>query len=224
MSGFVLVSHPLCPYVQRVAIALIEKGVRFERETVDLAEKPDWFLALSPLGKTPVLIVDGTPVFESAVILEYLEDTVAPPLHPADPLARARDRGFVEFGSEIVSGIGALYGAADEAAFASRRAALDAKFARIETEVAGPWFAGDRFGLVDAAFGPVFRYLDALDRIPEAAGLAARPALDAWRRGLAGRPSVRDAVAPDYPARLWRFLEARPGHIGRLAALLAAPT
>ena len=70
-----LISHDLCPYVQRAAISLSEKGVNFERTYIDLANKPDWFLAISPLGKTPVLLADDVPIFESAVILEYLEET-----------------------------------------------------------------------------------------------------------------------------------------------------
>jgi glutathione S-transferase len=67
-----LLSHKLCPYVQRAVIALTEKGVGYERIDIDLANKPDWFLALSPLGKTPVLQVGDKVIFESAVILEYL--------------------------------------------------------------------------------------------------------------------------------------------------------
>src|SRR6201995_1115806 len=67
-----LISHKLCPYVQRAVIALNEKGVPFERVDIDLANKPDWFLKLSPLGKTPVLVVGEHAIFESAVILEYL--------------------------------------------------------------------------------------------------------------------------------------------------------
>ena len=74
-----LISHKLCPYVQRAVIALTEKGVAFERVDIDLAAKPDWFLKLSPLGKTPVLLVGEVPIFESAVILEYLEETQAAP-------------------------------------------------------------------------------------------------------------------------------------------------
>ena len=77
-----LVSHALCPYVQRAAIALAEKGAPFTRRDVDLARKPDWFLAISPLGKTPVLVVDDTPIFESAAIIEYLDDTVSPASTP----------------------------------------------------------------------------------------------------------------------------------------------
>src|SRR5712675_3040700 len=91
-----LISHKLCPYVQRAVIALTEKGVEFERIDIDLADKPDWFLKLSPLGKTPVLLVGDTAIFESAVILEYLEETQSPTLHPADPLARAEHRAFIE--------------------------------------------------------------------------------------------------------------------------------
>src|SRR5690349_4453375 len=105
----ILVSHRLCPYVQRAAIALTEKGVPFERRDVDLADKPDWFLALSPLGKTPVLLTGGTAIFESAVILEYLEETPTNPLHPSDPLRRAEHRAFIEFGSAILNDIWALY-------------------------------------------------------------------------------------------------------------------
>ena len=51
MSKPTLVSHHLCPYVQRAVIALREKQVPFERIDIDLANKPEWFNALSPLGK-----------------------------------------------------------------------------------------------------------------------------------------------------------------------------
>lgn len=82
-----LISHHLCPYVQRAAIALREKDVPFERVDIDLAKKPDWFLKISPLGKVPLLRIprDGGEaiLFESTVICEYLEETQAgPKLHP----------------------------------------------------------------------------------------------------------------------------------------------
>ena len=58
MTVLTLVSHPLCPYVQRAAIALSEKQVPFVRRDVDLGSKPDWFLRLSPWGKVPLLLVE----------------------------------------------------------------------------------------------------------------------------------------------------------------------
>ena len=100
-----LISHKLCPYVQRAVIALTEKGVAFERIDIDLANKPGWFLKVSPLGKTPVLMVGDAAIFESAVILEYLEETEPKPLHPRDPLRRAEHRAWIEFGSTVLGDI-----------------------------------------------------------------------------------------------------------------------
>src|SRR3954462_197612 len=119
MTALTLVSHQLCPYVQRAVIALSEKNVAFTRRDFDLAEKPDWFMAVSPLGKTPVLLVGASPIFESAAILEYLEDTQGPALHPADPLARAEHRAGIAFGSASLDDIAGLYNAADSATFSA---------------------------------------------------------------------------------------------------------
>src|SRR6202023_4049560 len=120
MPHLTLISHRLCPYVQRAAIALAEKGVPFDRIDVDLAAKPAWFMAISPLGKTPVLKVGDAAIFESAVILEYLDETQPGPLHPADPLTRAEHRAWIEFASATLNDIWGFYTAPDEAAFAAK--------------------------------------------------------------------------------------------------------
>lgn len=218
-----LISHPLCPYVQRAAIALIEKGAAFERTDVDLANKPDWFLALSPLGKTPVLLVGPQPIFESSVIVEFLEDTLPNPLHPADPLERARHRAWIEVASSVLNDIAAFYGAADAAGFAARSDALRAKFTRIEDVLGdGPYFDGGGFSLVDAAFAPVFRYFAAFDRIGDFGNLADLPKTARWRKTLAQRPSVRAAAPQDYDDLLWAFLGRRPSHLAALMVRNAA--
>jgi glutathione S-transferase len=218
MTNLTLVSHDLCPYVQRAAIALHEKGVAFERMNVDLANKPDWFTAISPLGKVPLLKVGEAVIFESAVILEYLEDTEANPLHPADPLKRAEHRAWIEFGSSILADIWGFYTASDEATLQAKARALTEKFARLEQRLGeGPYFDGSRFSLVDAVFAPVFRYFDAFDRIGDFGILSAKPKIDAWRRTLADRPSIARAVAGDYAKRLWAFLRQRHS---RLSALM----
>lgn len=220
----ILVSHHLCPYVQRAAIALAEKAVAFERVYVDLSNKPDWFKTLSPLGKVPLLRVrspggDETVLFESAAILEYLEDTQPHPLHPSDPLARARHRAWIEFGSSVLNDIGAFYSAPDDAALASKAQRLGEKFARVEAELdQGPWFAGERFSLVDAVFGPIFRYFDVFDDIADFGVFNGKPKTKQWRGELSRRPSVRAAVSPDYPLRLKTFLEARNSHLSSLLA------
>ena len=218
-----LVSHALCPYVQRVAIVLHEKGLAFERRTIDLARKPDWFLAISPLGKTPVLQVRGQSLFESAVICEYLDEVAMPALHPQDPLQRARHRAWMEFGSTVLNAIGGFYSAPDEAALLARATELRTRFVQLEEalaefSVAGPYFAGPDFGMVDVVFGPVFRYFDVIDDLPGVddfqwwQGLART---QQWRAALTARTSVRQAVAADYAEGLRAFLRARGSALSR---------
>ena len=147
-----LISHTLCPYVQRAAIVLAEKGVAFERRDVDLANKPDWFKAVSPLGKTPVLLAGEDAIFESAVICEYLDDTLLPRLHPGDALRRAQHRAWMEFGSSVLNTIAAFYNAPDAAVLQKRREELAGRFAQLEAVLLarGPYFAGESFSMVDA--------------------------------------------------------------------------
>jgi glutathione S-transferase len=218
-----LISHKLCPYVQRAVIALTEKGVPFERVDIDLANKPDWFLGVSPLGKTPVLQVGDTAIFESAVILEYLEETRPKPLHPAEALRRAEHRAWIEFGSVVLSDIAGFYAAPDAAAFAARTLQLEQRFARLEKRCsASPWFDGEAFSLVDAVFGPVFRYFDVFDGIADFGILTGKPKLERWRQALAARPSVRAAVGADYPVLLSDFLNRRNSWLSQLQCRAAA--
>jgi glutathione S-transferase len=220
-----LVSHALCPYVQRAAIVLAEKSAPFERRDIDLAHKPAWFLAASPLGKTPVLLVDDTPVFESAVICEYLDETIAPRLHAADALVRAYQRGWIEFASSMLNTVAGFYNAPDEQRLAHQRDELKRRFEQLECELAdpasGPYFAGQDFGLVDAAFAPLLRYFDVFEQIDDFGFFERTPKVRAWRAALASRDSVRHAVAPDYPQRLTAFLRARNTALSaRLATLV----
>ena len=179
-------------------------------------------MQISPLGKTPVLQVDGQAIFESAVICEYLDDTTAPRLHPEDALQRARHRAWMEFGSAMLNTIAGFYNAPDDAALERKAAELHAQSAQLEAALQdGPYFAGPRFSMVDAVFGPVFRYFDVFDGLGDFGFFASVPKLRAWRQALAARPSVAGAMGGDYPELLRRFLSQRPS---ALAQRLAAPT
>jgi len=228
---YTLISHPLCPYVQRAAITLYEKGLPFERRDIDLANKPDWFLRLSPLGKTPALVVHAQGnekadakageevLFESAILCDYLDEVHPPRLHPEDALARARHRAWVEYASAVLGTIWSFYTAPDAQSLGKREAELRAMFATLEQELAkraGPWFAGEKFCLVDAAFAPVFRYFDTFEQIRPFDFFKQVSRVSAWRAALAQRASVRAAVAADYPERLCRFIAARGSELSRL--------
>lgn len=212
----VLVSHALCPYVQRAAIVLAEKAVPFERRDIDLARKPEWFLRVSPLGKTPVLLVGDEALFESAVICEYLDDTAQPRLHPGNALARARHRAWMEFGSNVLNLIAAFYNAPDERTLLARAADIRGRLQQLEAALGpGPFFAGDAFSIVDAVFGPVFRYFDVVDTVEDFGFWNELPQVRRWRQALAARPSVQRAVGPQYPALLRAFLLERGSALSR---------
>lgn len=210
---FTLLSHHLCPYVQRAAIALAEKGAGFERTYIDLSDKPGWFLEISPLGKVPLLRIndrDGDHVlFESAAICEYIDEALpGPQLHPADPRLRARHRGWMEFGSSILADLWVLETTRDTQAFMAKREALAAKFAQVEAELKdGPFFGGLNFSLVDAVFAPIFRYFDVFDAIADHRIFDGLVRVPAWRCNLSSRASVRGAVTGDYGERLMAFLQ-----------------
>lgn len=216
-----VVSHHLCPYVQRASIALDEKGVRFERTYIDLKAKPDWFLKISPLGKVPLLQVpqkgNEAVLFESSVIAEYVEETQSgAKLHPEDALERARHRGWMEFGSSILSDLWGIETAKDQETYEQKRKALASKFATVEAALNdGPYFAGAGFSLVDAVFAPIFRYFDLFDTLADHGIFDGLDRISAWRKALAERPSVKAAVTADYSERLMAFLRDHDAYLLR---------
>src|SRR5262245_33149117 len=159
MAKYLLVSFKTCPWVQRSAIVLREKGVEFEFRHIDRDNRPDWFLAISPHKKVPVLSVDGkVSLFESNAINEYLDETIAPRLHPEDSVQRAINRAWTDYVptfSEMVTGQAYAEG---EAEYQEDIKQIPVAFERLEGALAkqgaGPFFNGAQYSLVDAAYAP----------------------------------------------------------------------
>lgn len=215
-----LISHHLCPYVQRAIITLLEKDIFHERIYIDLSHKPDWFRQISPLGKVPLLKVDDQVLFESAVICEYLDEITPGSLHPADPLQKAKHRSWIEFGSNILNSIAGFYNAPNQESFECKRDELVSKFLWIEQSLSKDgYFAGETFSLVDGVYGTVFRYFDVFDTIGEFGVFANTPKVRDWRQLLQTRSSVQDAVTEDYAPRLLIFLKQRNSYISTLFQL-----
>jgi glutathione S-transferase len=204
-----LVSHALCPFVHRAAIMLREKGVPFDRRIVDLKSKPDWFLAISPRGKVPVLVADGTALFESAAICEFLDETIPPRLIPAEPFERARQRAWVEVANDLLAAQFKAFVAADPVEAEKTRAAVDAVLVRFEEAITSGVISETAFGLIQVAVAPALhRFVVAADRL--GADLLARtPRLSALSRNLAGRPSVAETVPEDFGSQFVQILAER---------------
>src|SRR3984893_12511084 len=123
MAKYMLVSFETCPWVQRSAIVLREKNTEFELRHIKADNRPDWFLAISPHKKVPVLSIDDkVSLFESNAIKEYLDETIAPRLHPEDPIERAINRAWTDYVPTFASIVTATAYADTEADYNKRGA------------------------------------------------------------------------------------------------------
>jgi glutathione S-transferase len=221
-----LVSFDICPYVERSRIVLLEKRVPHEIEFIELANKPAWFLAVSPMGRVPVLLVDGRPVFESSIINELIEELHPDPaLFPKEPLARAEARSWIAFANDAVMPASyrttlALASGASGDDLARLVGELGDALGKLEAQLAtrgGPYFLGREFSLVDAAYAPFFRRW----RIAEGwGGAQARllerfPKVSAWANALLARPSVAKAEPDELEARSRKLYAERAASAAR---------
>jgi glutathione S-transferase len=203
-----LISFSVCPFVMRARLLLELKKVEYALTQIDIENKPDWFLAISPLGKVPVLRVgDDAVIFESQVIAEYLDETTPGSLHQEDPLARARDRAWIEFATNLIlTNFGHLL-AGDAQAQATTRAGVDRLFAHLEGNIKGdPYFNGDRFLIIDAAYAPLFVQLDTVRAATGTDLLAGYPKLSRWSEALLAHDAVRAVVPGDFAEKLAALL------------------
>jgi glutathione S-transferase len=215
MAKYLLVSFKTCPWVQRAAIVLREKGVEFEFRHIDRDNRPDWFLAISPHKKVPVLSVDNkVSLFESNAINEYLDETIEPRLHPPDPVQRAINRAWTDFlptFSDMVTG--QAY-SEDEAEYKADIAKIPQAFEKLEGALkaqspSGPFFNGAKYSLVDAAYAPFLQRYFFLDRVKRLGHIEKFPRLKAWSDTLMARPSTHSFPEAEFEAMYRANLKRR---------------
>ena len=206
MAKYLLVSFKTCPWVQRAAIVLREKNVEFEFRHIDPDNRPDWFLAISPHKKVPVLrIDDSVSLFESSAIAEYLDETITPRLHPADPVQRAVNRAWTDYVPTFASAVTATGYSTDEAAYKAAAEKIPAAFGQLERALdkqspAGPFFNGAKYSLVDAAYAPFLQRYFYLDRVKPLGVIDKFPRLNAWAQALLKRPSTHSFPEAEFEA------------------------
>ncbi len=194
-----LISFKNCPFVQRAAITLGYKEVEHKVTFIDLADPPDWFLEISPLAKVPVLRVDGEILFESAVINEYLDDITGGELQPKDPLARAKNRAWIEFASNMLGNTYMMKTAAEKGKYEKYRDLLVSQLRRVENRLGdGPWFNGEDFSLADTAFAPWFAHDAIANYRFSVIDPATMPKLNAWSKRLLALPAVKNSVVAEF--------------------------
>jgi glutathione S-transferase len=208
-SRFKLCSFMTCPWVQRAAIVLRAKQIPYDITYIDRNNRPDWFLAVSPHSKVPVLLIDDKEaLFESNAIAEYLDETAAPRLHPEDPLARARNRAWTDYVSTFASAISSTMYSDSEDEFGARAAKISGPFAKLEEALgkrgnSGPYFNGAKLSLVDAAYAPFLQRYSFMDRLRPLGIIEKYPLLAGWRDALIAAPAVKASTVPNIEA-VWQ--------------------
>ena len=211
MSEIEIISSSTCPFAQRTRMALQEKNISFRLKEISLDAKPNWFLAISPYGKVPVMRDGDVTLFESSVINEYLEDTrPEPALLPKDAAARARARIWIDFANvRFIPHVYKYMLAQDTAGQAMHRRRLEEAFQHMEDEglakSGGPYWLGDTVSLVDLSFFPHLDRFSAIEHFRDFTIPASCPRLKAWCATMRRRPSaIATSAAPEVYVRGWR--------------------
>ena len=205
-TRYMLCSFKTCPWVQRAAIVLQAKRVAYDITYIDRDNRPDWFLAISPHSKVPVLRIDGKhALFESNAIAEYLDETVPPRLHPDDPIERARNRAWTDYVTTFANAVSETAYADSEHELVERSQNIAGPFGKLDAALvergsAGPYFNGAQFSLVDAAYAPFLQRYTFVDRLRPLGIIEKYAHLAAWRDALMSAPAVKASTVPNIEA------------------------
>lgn len=207
-----LISFNLCPFVQRSVITLLEKKIDHKVTYINLANPPAWFLEISPLAKVPVLKVDDSVLFESAIINEYLDKITPPQIQPTDPLEEAKNRAWIEFISEMIVDHYHLTTTKSEDDFEKHQQALNEKFTHLEKVLTlPPFFNGEKISLVDTAIAPLFMRLELYEEKAPLHLYATDSKISTWCTTLLSRPSVQQSVVDNFENLLRSYFQSTGG-------------
>lgn len=201
----VLWEHPLSPYAQKVKIALREKGIAFEARTptgVGSGGAPDDFAAASPFREVPCLVLDdGFAIFDSTIMLEYIEEAYPKPdLLPDNPRLAAKARMIEEvmdtryeainWALSEIRAFGRAEGEKAAALQARAKEQLAGLHAWLERQITGSSFCPPHFGWADIAVAPYVAAAAGMGNAPPAGSKLAD-----WLARTIERPSVAETLA-----------------------------
>lgn len=212
-----VISHSICPFVQRVTAALEAMGMPYEIEFIELSVMPDWFLEISPNGQVPVLVTNnGVPLFESDAIVEYLDEITPPLERDVTPEQRALDRAWAYQATKHYLPQCSTMSSRDEATFIDRNAKLQKLFAKAEEALGnGPFFKGETLSNVDIAWLPLLHRANIVCEHTGFDFVADYPKVSAWQQALVTLPVTNKSVSPQFEERFTSYYLSEATHLGR---------
>ncbi|MBT9317840.1 glutathione S-transferase family protein [Leptothoe spongobia] len=211
-----VVSFKICPFVQRVTALLEAKQIPYEIEFIQLSDKPQWFLDISPNGQVPILITEsGMVLFESDAIVEYL-DEIAPPVEAdVSPEQRAIDRAWgYQAAKHYLVQCGAMR-SADKETWVQRTANLAKAFAKAEKALGnGPYFKGAAISNVDIAWLPLLHRAHIIREHTCCDFLARYLKVKAWQSAMMATGLASKSVSNDFEAAFTGFYLSEKTFLG----------
>ena len=212
-----IISHKICPFVQRVNALLEAKGIEYEIEYIHLNDKPQWFLDVSPTGQVPVLITDsGKVLFESDAIVEYLDEAY-PALQPEISLEdKALNRAWSHLASKNYLVQCSAQRSPDADVFEKRSEKLGRVFDTIENQLGDDrFFSGSAVGMVDIAWIPLLHRAEIISRRTSYDYIGNRPKLKKWQSAVIATGLAEKSVAKDFEQVFVDFYVTEKTFLGR---------
>jgi glutathione S-transferase len=199
-QGLELIASKVCPFVQRSDITLLFKGVDYQKTYVDLKNPPQWLHDISPRKKVPVLRIDDSIIYESAVINELLNEITPGDMHPDDPILKAQHRAMIEFGSDLIMEQYRMIAAKDESTFMQHFDGLKILFHQLDqSDLLGSIANAKSLSLVEAAYAPIFvRMALVEDMVSGTNFLDKTPVVQRWAKKLLGHHAVTESIPEDF--------------------------
>lgn len=212
-----VISFKICPFVQRVTALLEAKGIPYQVEYISLADKPDWFLEISPNAQVPVLVTEnGKALFESEAIIEYIEEAYAPLQENLSLETRAHNRAWSYLASKnylVQCGAMRSPSAAD---LEQRSAKLGTAFDKIEKTLGDTrFFNSEDIGLVDIAWLTLLYRTALIERETGFDMIGLRPKLKRWQQAVLETGLGDASVAEDFEERFFGFYLSQDTFLGR---------
>lgn len=195
-----VISFKICPFVQRVTGLLEAKRIPYKIEFINLSEKPQWFLDISPNGQVPILITEsGQTLFESDAIVEYIDDITDPLESNLSPEQKAIDRAWSYQASKHYLVQCSAQRSVNKEILGERAAKLGKAFAKAEKKLGdGPFFKGENLSNVDIAWLPLLHRAAIINERTCYDFIGGFPKVKAWQSAMMETGLAEKSVPEDF--------------------------
>ncbi len=185
------------PFTHRVLILCHEKKIPYILTQINTEQKPDWFIAIAPLGLVPVMRIEGEVIQDSRAIWEYLDITYQPSLLPTNAIECAKHRSWIAFGDELAQEIAQFV--KQGKMLTHDLTALYKLLQILDEQIKGSYFFGEIFSMVDITLISHILWIDSLEQkaLPFKI-LQKYTKITSWLSRMKLRPSIRETMGDNY--------------------------